>query len=156
MECGHGGICYECGKQLISVEPRVCHLCREGISYILKMDLGVVYSNFFKVLSATFVDDESDDEDSQNQSQEENRNHPSQQASSQQNNEGEVQAPVDEVGQTQEQANQNPPTNDAGQEGPIYFLENPFYSQQDERAQHNERDVIEFVSPRPNEFDNDD
>jgi hypothetical protein len=63
MECGHGGICYECGKQLIAADPRVCHLCREGISYILKMDLSTVYSNFIKVISATFIDDDSDEEE---------------------------------------------------------------------------------------------
>ncbi len=63
MECGHGGICYECAKTLIGVEPRVCHLCREGIGYILKMDLSTVYQNFFKVISATFIDDESDEEE---------------------------------------------------------------------------------------------
>ena len=62
MECGHGGLCYECGKHLISNEGRMCHLCREEISYILKMDLSTVYSNFIKVISATFVDDESDEE----------------------------------------------------------------------------------------------
>lgn len=61
MECGHGGICYECGKHMIATEPRVCHLCREGIAYILKMDLSTVYSNFIKVISATFIDDESED-----------------------------------------------------------------------------------------------
>ena len=72
MECGHGGLCYECGKQLIANEPRVCHLCREGISYILKMDLSTVYSNFIKVISATFIDDESDDGNSES-----NENNPS-------------------------------------------------------------------------------
>jgi hypothetical protein len=58
MECGHGGICYECGKHLLATEPNVCHLCREDISYVLKMDLTTVYSNFIKVISATFIDDE--------------------------------------------------------------------------------------------------
>ena len=61
MECGHGGICYECGKHMIATEPRVCHLCREDISYILKMDLSTVYSNFIKVISATFIDEEESD-----------------------------------------------------------------------------------------------
>ena len=58
MECGHGGICYECGKHLLATDPNVCHLCREEISYVLKMDLSTVYSNFIKVISATFIDDE--------------------------------------------------------------------------------------------------
>jgi hypothetical protein len=61
MECGHGGICYECGKHLLATDPNVCHLCREEISYVLKMDLSTVYSNFIKVISATFIDDESED-----------------------------------------------------------------------------------------------
>jgi predicted amidophosphoribosyltransferase len=59
MECGHGGICYECGKHLIA-EGQACHLCREEISYVLKMDLSTVYNNFIKVISATFMDDESE------------------------------------------------------------------------------------------------
>jgi len=46
---------------MIATEPRVCHLCREGIAYILKMDLSTVYSNFIKVISATFIDDESEE-----------------------------------------------------------------------------------------------
>lgn len=58
MECGHGGICYECGKHMIAQEPRACHLCREDISYILKMDLSTVYSNFIKVISATFIEED--------------------------------------------------------------------------------------------------
>lgn len=60
MECGHGGICYECGKHLLATEPNVCHLCREDITYVLKMDLSTVYSNFIKVISATFIDEQSD------------------------------------------------------------------------------------------------
>jgi len=63
MECGHGGICYECGKHLLaSAEDgaHVCHLCREEITYVLKMDLSTVYSNFIKVVSATFIEDEDD------------------------------------------------------------------------------------------------
>lgn len=46
----------------------MCHLCREQISYVLKMDLTTVYSDFIKVISATFVDDEdeSDNEDEEN------------------------------------------------------------------------------------------
>lgn len=57
MECGHGGICYECGKKIIASELSLCHLCREDALYILKMDLSTVYNNFIKVVSATFVDD---------------------------------------------------------------------------------------------------
>ena len=64
MECGHGGICYECGKQIIASDTRVCHLCRENIAYILKLDLSTIYSNFIKVVSATFIDYDSDEEES--------------------------------------------------------------------------------------------
>lgn len=69
MECGHGGICYECGKHLLATDPNVCHLCREDISYVLKMDLSTVYSNFIKVTSATFIDDESADGGENNQTE---------------------------------------------------------------------------------------
>lgn len=67
MECGHGGICYECGKHLLASEPHVCHLCREDISYVLKMDLSTVYSNFIKVISATFIDDDSEEGENGNE-----------------------------------------------------------------------------------------
>ena len=63
MECGHGGICYECGKQIIASDTRVCHLCRENIAYILKLDLSTIYSNFIKVVSATFIDYDSDEDE---------------------------------------------------------------------------------------------
>lgn len=68
MECGHGGICYECGKQIIVSEARVCHLCREPVFYILKMDLSTVYSNFIKVISATFIDDDDESEEGEDTS----------------------------------------------------------------------------------------
>jgi len=29
MQCGHGGICYECGKSILMSNTRLCHLCRE-------------------------------------------------------------------------------------------------------------------------------
>ena len=74
MECGHGGICYECGKHMIATEPRVCHLCREGIAYILKMDLSTVYSNFIKVISATFIDDESEEQNDEENKDNSNSN----------------------------------------------------------------------------------
>lgn len=46
---------------MLATDPNVCHLCREDISYVLKMDLSTVYSNFIKVTSATFIDDDSAD-----------------------------------------------------------------------------------------------
>lgn len=63
MECGHGGICYECGKQILAGQIRVCHLCREDITYIIKMDLKTVYSNFIKVICASYVEDTDSDDD---------------------------------------------------------------------------------------------
>ncbi len=75
MECGHGGICYDCGKTLLVTEPRVCHLCRESISYVLKMDLATVYSDFIKVISATFIDDEEDDSESNNDNADDGAHH---------------------------------------------------------------------------------
>lgn len=68
MECGHGGICYECGKHIIANEG-VCHLCRNDIQYILKMDLDTMYSNFIKVISATFLDDQASDDGGEAQQQ---------------------------------------------------------------------------------------
>ena len=76
MECGHGGICYDCGKHLLGTYPNVCHLCREEISYVLKMDLTTVYSNFIKVISATFIDDESDDSEGGGSARDINNNRP--------------------------------------------------------------------------------
>jgi len=58
MECGHGGICYECGNHLLATDPHACHLCRESINYVLKMDLTTMYSDFIKVISATFIEED--------------------------------------------------------------------------------------------------
>ena len=38
MNCGHGGICYDCGKSILELtknDLRVCHLCREPLLFIL-------------------------------------------------------------------------------------------------------------------------
>lgn len=43
------------------------------MSYILKMDLSTVYSNFIKVISATFVDEEEEDEEESDEENEENK-----------------------------------------------------------------------------------
>jgi len=60
MECGHGGICYECGKHLLANDPHACHLCRKTINYVLKMDLSTVFNDFIKVICATFIEQEQD------------------------------------------------------------------------------------------------
>jgi hypothetical protein len=38
MECGHGGICFECGISIWK-ESGQCHLCRELISQVLRIHL---------------------------------------------------------------------------------------------------------------------
>ena len=38
MECGHGGICFECGKSLASRHPRNCPICRAPISAVLRVE----------------------------------------------------------------------------------------------------------------------
>lgn len=35
MNCGHGGICYECGKSILESNVRLCHLCREPLLFVL-------------------------------------------------------------------------------------------------------------------------
>ncbi|KAJ1446469.1 hypothetical protein M885DRAFT_546312 [Pelagophyceae sp. CCMP2097] len=38
MECGHGGLCFECGKALARRHPRTCPICRALISSVLKIE----------------------------------------------------------------------------------------------------------------------
>ncbi len=38
MECGHGGICHNCALSNWKA-TRVCHLCREPISQVLKVEI---------------------------------------------------------------------------------------------------------------------
>ena len=38
MECGHGGIGFECGKSLASRHPRNCPICRAPISAVLRVE----------------------------------------------------------------------------------------------------------------------
>jgi len=35
MRCGHGGICYECGKGILASNMRQCHLCREPLLFVI-------------------------------------------------------------------------------------------------------------------------
>ena len=62
MNCGHGGICYECGKSILESDLRLCHLCRDPLVFILQMDLTYAYKNLINVVSATYVED-SEEED---------------------------------------------------------------------------------------------
>ena len=66
MNCGHGGICYECGKSILESDLRLCHLCREPLVFILQMDLAYAYKNMINVISATYIED-SDEEDENDQ-----------------------------------------------------------------------------------------
>lgn len=50
MECGHGGICYECSLKLWKSKGS-CHMCREQISQVLQID--VEANSLLKVLSTT-------------------------------------------------------------------------------------------------------
>ena len=50
MDCGHGGICYECSLELWKAVG-VCHMCRAPIAQVLQIELGL--SRVVKVHSAT-------------------------------------------------------------------------------------------------------
>ena len=66
MQCGHGGICYECGKSILMSNTRLCHLCREPLLFVLQMDLDETYQDFIKVVAASYLSDgESDEEEAE-------------------------------------------------------------------------------------------
>ena len=50
MDCGHGGICYECSLELWK-SVGVCHMCRAPIAQVLQIELGL--SKVVKVHSTT-------------------------------------------------------------------------------------------------------
>lgn len=50
MECGHGGICYDCSLQLWKTGGH-CHMCRGEISQVLQIEIGL--SSMVKVSSTT-------------------------------------------------------------------------------------------------------
>eukprot|EP00357_Protocruzia_adherens_P022956 CAMPEP_0115032066 /NCGR_PEP_ID=MMETSP0216-20121206/38935_1 /TAXON_ID=223996 /ORGANISM="Protocruzia adherens, Strain Boccale" /LENGTH=404 /DNA_ID=CAMNT_0002409891 /DNA_START=530 /DNA_END=1744 /DNA_ORIENTATION=+ len=52
LECGHGGICYNCALELWRSTGE-CHLCREAITQVLQIDTTEKDSNFIKVLTST-------------------------------------------------------------------------------------------------------
>jgi len=53
MECGHGGVCYECSLEIWKSTGE-CYLCREKITQVLQVDLKYKASNnVIKVLSST-------------------------------------------------------------------------------------------------------
>jgi len=57
MQCGHGGICYECGKSILMSNTRLCHLCREPLLFVLQMDLDETCQDFIKVMAASYLSD---------------------------------------------------------------------------------------------------
>lgn len=62
MNCGHGGICYECCMEQWKAADE-CYLCRQTIVQVLQYDIETKYSDALKVITATQM--VSDDEDSQ-------------------------------------------------------------------------------------------
>lgn len=66
MNCGHGGICYECGKSILQSNVCLCHLCREPLLFVLQLDLQNSFQNFINVVSATYVEDSDSDDNGDN------------------------------------------------------------------------------------------
>ncbi|CDW74700.1 zinc finger domain protein [Stylonychia lemnae] len=51
MNCGHGGLCFDCGQKLtMSKQEQRCHLCRKKIKLILKIDLNRISGQFVPIL----------------------------------------------------------------------------------------------------------
>ncbi len=51
MDCGHGAICFECGLALLNSTCE-CHLCRQPVIQVLKIDTSYVHDDLLKVLEA--------------------------------------------------------------------------------------------------------
>ncbi len=54
MQCGHGGVCYECGKQMLlkGSDLQRCHLCREFIEQVLKIDINTIFKDYIRVIES--------------------------------------------------------------------------------------------------------
>eukprot|EP01017_Pseudomicrothorax_dubius_P036309 TRINITY_DN518_c0_g1_i5.p1 TRINITY_DN518_c0_g1~~TRINITY_DN518_c0_g1_i5.p1 ORF type:complete len:631 (-),score=122.51 TRINITY_DN518_c0_g1_i5:99-1991(-) len=66
LDCGHGGICYECAKELW-LKTGECYLCRKNIIQILQIELDALDGKVIKVKSSTkmvFITEDSRIEDS--------------------------------------------------------------------------------------------
>ncbi len=37
MECGHGGVCFDCAQTMAARRPSVCPICRGGIAEVLRL-----------------------------------------------------------------------------------------------------------------------
>jgi len=51
MDCGHGAICFECGLALLNSTCE-CHLCRQPVIQVLKIDTTFIHQDLLKVLEA--------------------------------------------------------------------------------------------------------
>eukprot|EP01017_Pseudomicrothorax_dubius_P045563 TRINITY_DN7894_c0_g1_i4.p1 TRINITY_DN7894_c0_g1~~TRINITY_DN7894_c0_g1_i4.p1 ORF type:complete len:572 (+),score=96.38 TRINITY_DN7894_c0_g1_i4:122-1837(+) len=51
MDCGHGGICYDCGLEIWKKSDE-CYLCREKIKQLVKVDVKALEGNQVKILAA--------------------------------------------------------------------------------------------------------
>eukprot|EP00347_Sterkiella_histriomuscorum_P018388 403345692 len=50
LKCGHGGLCFECGKRMSANKAdQRCHLCRKKIKLILKIDLERISGQFVPI-----------------------------------------------------------------------------------------------------------
>ncbi len=57
MPCGHSGICYECAIQMLlkgnaNEGSDCCHLCRETIQQILKVDVQTIFMDYIRVIES--------------------------------------------------------------------------------------------------------
>ena len=53
MDCGHGGVCYECAMEIWKASNE-CHLCREPIKSVYQLEKkGVGKSKYYCVVAAT-------------------------------------------------------------------------------------------------------
>jgi len=48
MNCGHGGICYDCGAEMIQTKKE-CHMCRKEVALLLKIKTLILKQSLFKV-----------------------------------------------------------------------------------------------------------
>ncbi len=55
MPCGHGGTCYGCSLQFFKKggDLQRCHLCREYIEQILKIDTQTIFKDFIRVIESS-------------------------------------------------------------------------------------------------------
>lgn len=75
MPCGHGGMCFQCSLIFLqqNADSQNCHICRDKIEAVLKIDVKTVFSNYIRVLeSAKLVEKEESDNDEEEESSEEN------------------------------------------------------------------------------------